>query len=68
MDRCSRCRPDRRRHRPHGTILYANHKFCDISGYTQQELIGANHRLLNSGTHDRQFFGEMFRTIRSGQT
>lgn len=53
---------------PDGTILYANQKFCDISGYSQQELIGANHRLLNSGTHDRQFFGEMFRTIRRGQT
>lgn len=53
---------------PEGMILYANHKFCDISGYSQQELIGANHRLLNSGTHDRQFFAEMFRTIRSGQT
>lgn len=53
---------------PEGTILYANHKFCNISGYTQQELIGANHRLLNSGTHDRQFFVDMFRAIRRGET
>ena len=53
---------------PEGKILYANHKFCAISGYTQQELIGANHRLLNSGTHGRRFFADMFRTIRNGHT
>lgn len=51
-----------------GTILYANQKFCDISGYSQQELVGANHRLLNSGMHDRAFFQDMFRTIRRGRT
>jgi diguanylate cyclase (GGDEF)-like protein/PAS domain S-box-containing protein len=51
-----------------GTILYANQKFCDISGYSQQELVGANHRLLNSGMHDTMFFQNMFRTIRRGNT
>lgn len=51
-----------------GTILYANQKFCDISGYSREELVGANHRILNSGVHDRAFFADMFRTIRRGQT
>lgn len=51
-----------------GAILYANQKFCAISGYSQAELIGSNHRILNSGRHDRDFFSDMFRTIKSGRT
>lgn len=49
-----------------GTILHANSKFCDISGYSKSELIGNNHRILNSATHDAVFFADMFRTIGSG--
>ncbi|WP_245173778.1 EAL domain-containing protein [Erythrobacter sp. A6_0] len=51
-----------------GRILYANQRFCQISGYSHDELVGANHRILNSGHHDRGFFKEMFRTICDGQT
>jgi diguanylate cyclase (GGDEF)-like protein/PAS domain S-box-containing protein len=51
-----------------GEILYANQRFCAISGYSTDELIGANHRILNSGEHDSAFFGNMFRTIKSGRT
>lgn len=51
-----------------GTILYANNKFCAISGYSQAELIGANHRILNSGHHERGFFAQMYRTIKAGHT
>ena len=50
-----------------GTILYANSRFCDISGYASSELVGSNHRLLNSGFHGKRFFREMYATIRGGR-
>ena len=52
---------------PQGTINYVNAKFCSLSGYSEAELIGQNHRLLNSGHHDRAFFRDMYRTIARGK-
>ncbi|MCW6052149.1 PAS domain S-box protein [Lyngbya sp. CCAP 1446/10] len=50
-----------------GVINYANDRFCDISGYSRDELIGQTHRIVNSGYHLPAFFQELWRTTSSGQ-
>ncbi len=50
-----------------GTITYVNKSFCKISGYSESELLGRNHRLLNSGRQDKTFWRDMYRTVAKGE-
>ena len=50
-----------------GIITFANDKFCSVSQYSREELIGQDHRILNSHYHSKEFFAGLWETIKSGE-
>lgn len=51
-----------------GIINYVNERFCTVSKYSFEELIGQDHRIINSGHHSKEFFFNLWSTITKGET
>ena len=47
----------------YGKIVYANDKFCKVSGYALNELMGQDHRVVNSGVHNKEYWRNMYNTV-----
>lgn len=50
-----------------GRIIYANDNFCQISGYSREELLGQNHSLLKSGRHHKQKYHHLWQNLSNGK-
>ena len=51
---------------PDGKITYVNDRFCEISGYSRDDLLGKTHKIVNSGTHPKEFWKEFWATCSGG--
>jgi PAS domain S-box-containing protein len=52
---------------PKGEIVYVNPRFTQVSGYTFDEVVGKNPRILKSGMHPPAFYDEMWKTLKAGK-
>jgi PAS domain S-box-containing protein len=52
---------------PHGNISYVNDRFCEVSKYVREELLGMNARMLSSNHHSEQYYANLWRTIGNGE-
>lgn len=50
-----------------GKILEVNDNFCAASGFTREQLVGSNHRIINSKVHERQFWVDMWQQVMGGK-
>jgi len=50
-----------------GTITYVNELMCETSEFSREELVGANHRIMKSGVHDREFYIRMYSKLVNGE-
>ena len=50
-----------------GKILDVNERFCTLSGYRKEELIGQDHRILKSGVHPKRMFKHLWETVLNGK-